>query len=70
MSPMKRDAMPDPHIAGTLSLAALARRWRVSRKEIRRMLARQELDFILICDRIRVPEAEVERYENEKEGLR
>jgi hypothetical protein len=66
MSPMKRDATPDPHMSGTLSLAALARRWRMPRKQIRQLLARQELNFIMIRDRIRVPEAEVERYENDR----
>ena len=70
MSPMKRDATPDPHMSGTLSLAALANRWRTSRKEIRRMLARQELNFIMIRDKIRVPEAEVERYENDRRKSR
>ena len=70
MSPMKREATPDPHLSGTLSLAALARRWRMPRKQIRRMLARQELDFILIRDKIRVPEAEVERYENDQKQSR
>ena len=70
MSPMKRDATPDPHMSGTLSLAALARRWRLSRKEIRRMLARQELNFIMIRDRIRVPLAEVEKHENDKRESR
>ena len=66
MSPMKREARPDPHMAGTLSIAALARRWQMPRKQIRRMLARQELDFIMIRDKIRVPEAEVERYEDDR----
>jgi hypothetical protein len=70
MSPMKLDATPDPHMSGTLSLAALARRWRMPRKQIRRMLARQELNFILIRDKIRVPEAEVERYENDQKRSR
>ena len=70
MSPMKREAPPDPHMSGTLSLAALARRWRMPRKQVRRILARQELDFILIRDEIRVPEVEVERYENDQRHSR
>ncbi len=70
MSPMKRDATPDPHMSGTLSLAALARRWRMPRKQIRRMLARQELNFILIRDKIRVPEVEVEKYEDDQRRSR
>lgn len=70
MSAMKREATPDPHLSGTLSLAALARRWQMPRKQIRGMLARQELNFIMIRDRIRVPEAEVERYEDDRKRSR
>jgi excisionase family DNA binding protein len=70
MSAMKRDAAPDPHMSGTLSLADLARRWRMPRKQIRRMLARQELNFIMIRDKIRVPEAEIERYEDDRKQSR
>ena len=63
MVPMKPEPPPNRHLAGTLSIAALARRWKKSPKEIRRMLGRQELDFVMIRERIRVPESEVVRYE-------
>ncbi len=65
MSPMKRDHPPDPHVGGTLSLSTLARRWNTTPKEIRRMLARQELGFVLIGRRLRVPQEEVAKYERE-----
>ncbi|HUT09492.1 MAG TPA: helix-turn-helix domain-containing protein [Thermoguttaceae bacterium] len=53
----------DPHLAGTLSLGQLARRWQVSRKQLRRLLGRRELSFVQIRGSIRVPLAEVERFE-------
>lgn len=65
MAAMKREAVGrDPHLAGTFSLEQLARRWKTSRKEIRRLLGRQELAFVEIRGSIRVPRAEVQRYEN------
>ena len=54
----------DPHLAGTLSLDQLARRWKTSRKQVRRLLGRQELEFVQIRGKIRVPVTEVERYES------
>jgi len=64
MVPMK----PEPqhhnlHLAGTLSLDQLARRWKTTRKEIRRLLGREELGFVQIRGRFRVSLAEVKRYE-------
>jgi len=53
----------DPHLAGTLSLDQLARRWKISRKQVRRLLAQQVLNFVQIRGRLRVPLEEVERYE-------
>ena len=67
MAAMKREAQRhDPHLAGTFSLEQLARRWKTSRKEIRRLLQRQELGFVEIRGAIRVPRAEVQRYENRR----
>jgi hypothetical protein len=66
VTPMKRPALPFPYLSGTLSLDQLARRWRTSRKEIRRLLARQQIGFVLISDRLRVPLEEVERYERDR----
>jgi excisionase family DNA binding protein len=60
---MKPEPRPNRHLAGTLSITALARRWRKSSREIRRMLGRQELTFVMIGERIRVPESEVARWE-------
>jgi hypothetical protein len=60
---MKPEPPPKRHLAGTLSIATLARRWKKSPKEIRRMLRRQELDFVMIDESIRVSESEVVRYE-------
>lgn len=56
----------DPHLAGTLSLDQLARRWNVSRKEVRRLLGRGELVFVQIRGSFRVGLAEVERYEQSR----
>ena len=64
MSPMKPEPKRrDPHLSGTLSLDQLARRWGIARKEIRRLLGRQELGFVQIRGSFRVPLAEVCRYE-------
>ena len=64
MSPMK----PKPrelrsHLASTLSIAQVARRWDISAKEVRRLLGRQELQFEEIMGRIRIPQSEVARLE-------
>ena len=64
MTPMKpAPKRRDPHLAETLSLDQLARRWSTSRKEIRRLLGSQELSFVQIRGSFRVPLAEVRRYE-------
>ena len=68
MVPMKPEPRHrDPDFSGTLSLDQLARRWNTSRKEIRRMLARQQLDFIQIRGRLRVALTEVQRHEEAKQ---
>ncbi len=64
MKPERRDA--DPDLAGTLSLVQLARRWKTSRKQIRRLLGRQELGFVQIRGGFRVAQVEVERYEKSR----
>lgn len=65
MAPMKRPASSRSYLAGTFSLDQLARRWKTSRKLVRRLLAGQQLGFVLIGDRLRVPLDEVERYESQ-----
>jgi hypothetical protein len=64
MSPMKPEPRRrDPGFAGTLSLAQVARRWQISVKEVRRMLGKQQLAFVQIRGSLRVPLAEVQRFE-------
>ncbi len=64
MTPMKpKPKRPDPDLADTISLAQLARRWKKSRKEIRGMLGRQQIPFIQVRGKFRIPLAEIERYE-------
>lgn len=63
MTPMKPPASLQPYFEGTLSLDQLARRWSISHKALRELLASQQLDFVLIADRIRIPLEEVLRYE-------
>ncbi len=64
MSPMKtQPRQPRLHLAGTLSIAQLARRWGVSEKEVRRLLRRRELQFEEITGLIRIPQSEVYRLE-------
>ena len=64
MSPMKpKSRQPRSHLAGTLSIAQVARRWGISAKEVRRLLSRRELQFEEIMGRIRIPQSEVDRLE-------
>ena len=64
MAPMKRPASSRSYLAGTFSLTQLARRWKTSRKLVRRLLAGQQLGFVLIANRLRIPLDEVRRYES------
>lgn len=67
MAPMKPEPKHrDPQLAGTLSLDQLARRWKTSRKDVRRLLGRQQLGFVQIRGSFRVPLAEVQRYEKSR----
>jgi hypothetical protein len=52
-----------PELAGTVSVTQLARRWKTTRKSIRRLLGHRQLGFIQINGRFRVPQTEVRRYE-------
>ena len=64
MAPMKRQAgAADRAASGTLSLAQVARRWHISQRELRRMLGDQQLGFVQIRGRFRVPVTEVKRLE-------
>ena len=67
MAPMKPEPKHrDPQLAGTLSLDQLARRWKTSRKDVRRLLGRQQLGFVQIRGSFRVPLAEARRYEKNR----
>ena len=64
MSPMKREAgHRNQDYTDTMSVARLARRWHLTRTEVRHMLGRGVLSFVQIRGKLRVPREEVERYE-------
>jgi len=64
MTPMKPEPkQQDPDLAGTLSVEQIARRWHVTRKEVRQFLGHQKLRFVQVRGHFRVPIEEVERYE-------
>ena len=54
---------PDPALAGTLSVFQLARRWHIPRRQVLRLLGRQEVTFVQIRGSFRIPVEEIERYE-------
>ena len=65
MAPMKypagREAAGD--LEESYSLTHLARRWGVSRRDIRQLLQQGELPFIEVLGQIRVPARAVRRHE-------
>ena len=61
MAPMKRPAVTETD--DTLSVAALAHRWHMKRREVRRLLGAGRLPFIQLRGRIRVPRTAVLRHE-------
>lgn len=64
MAPMKREAPDtDPWLSETVSLVALARRWRTTRKAVRQLLGHGQLQFVEIGGSLRVPRDAVEGYE-------
>ena len=65
MSPMKREAgHRNQDYTDTMSVGRLARRWHLTRAEVRHMLGRGMLSFVQIRGKFRVPREEIERYEN------
>ncbi|MBN1589653.1 MAG: hypothetical protein JW888_09070 [Pirellulales bacterium] len=64
MSPMKRPAPADKVLENTLSLTQVSRRLEISRACLRRILGTEELDFVEIRGRIRVPADALRRYES------
>jgi len=66
MAPMKPERRErDPDVADSLSLEQLARRWRMTRRQVRQVLGTGKLAFVQIRGRFRVSLDEVERYERE-----
>ena len=66
MPPMKSPAKENKSpFAGTVSLEYLAKCWPLSVKQIRQLLANQELAFIQIKGSLRVPKKDAEQYERE-----
>jgi excisionase family DNA binding protein len=71
MPPMKRPAAARSHPLGadlqmgpeTVTIAAAARRWRVTRYRVRQLLSRGELPFIQICGEIRIPRDAIDQWE-------
>jgi excisionase family DNA binding protein len=61
---MKREAEHrNQDYTDTMSVARLARRWHLTRTEVRHMLGRGVLSFVQIRGKLRVPREEIERYE-------
>lgn len=67
MAPMKCPAHRDGEelLHETCTLTHLARRWRVSRRQIRRLVQSGALPFVEITGQIRVPIRAVEQFEIE-----
>ena len=59
MPRMKPPRKPSVTFGDTFSLGALARRWRVPRREVRRLLQEGKVPFVEIEGRLRVPKREV-----------
>lgn len=69
MPPMKPESrQSDSPCTGTLSLGQLARRWHTTGKEIRRLLGAQQLNFVQVRGRFRIPLDEIVRYEKRQSG--
>jgi excisionase family DNA binding protein len=67
MSPMKPPRSPrDDGFEKTLSSAQVCRRLKITRTALHRLLAAQELDFVEIRGRIRIPVDDLRRYEQER----
>ena len=65
MSPMKRDAAQrDQTYSNTMSVGKLARRWKMTRSEIRHLLGRGVLGFEQVRGKFRICCDDVERYEH------
>jgi excisionase family DNA binding protein len=62
MAPMKKPAdLRHSIFKGTVSIAKLARRLRVSTKEIKRRMGAGRMAFVQIGDQLRIPREEFER---------
>ena len=65
MAPMKCPTRQEPvdEFERSYSLTHLARRWGVSRRDIRRRLQQGQLPFVEVLGQLRVPIPAVRRYE-------
>ncbi len=71
MAPMKSPPNHEPpeELEQSITLTHLARRWKVSRRKVRRMLQRGKLPFVQVAGQIRVPVEAVEAFETSKNPL-
>ncbi len=66
MAPMKREPTGrQADLAATVSVPRLARRWHTSVRQVRKLLAQRQMDFVQIAGQIRVPKLEIERLERQ-----
>jgi len=68
MAPMKSPASQETlsGLEDSITLTHLAQRWKVSRREVRRLLQVGELPFVQVAGQIRVPVEAVQAKESEK----
>ena len=61
MAPMKtvRKSRPGESVNDTFSLSQLAKRWNISRRQVRQLLQSRQLPFVQIRGELRVPQAAV-----------
>lgn len=64
-APMKSPShrTPSAALAETMSLTHLARRWEITRREVRQLLQNGDLPFEQIDGQLRVPTSAVRRFE-------
>ncbi len=68
MAPMKcpSSRSTNPLYGDSYSLTHIARRWGVSRRDIRLLLKQGQLPFIEVLGQLRVPTTAVQKYEHQK----
>ena len=65
MAPMKtvRKSRPGESVTDTFSLSQLAKRWSISRRQVRQLLQSRQLPFVQIRGELRVPRTAVLKFE-------